>query len=118
MDEKEFWSRLEYRICDEFRGMSEGNLSEYWCDGFSSAAYLHDDVDPKIIGSVWIVKGQEQQSWKFELFMPKCFAAPANIDWSALLPPDDVTRWLAIDLQHRKIQIEPAAAVPDLKRGK
>jgi hypothetical protein len=118
MTEDEFWSRLEYRLCDEFRGMTEGGLSEYWCDGFSAAAYSHDEIEPKIIGNVWIVKGSDEQEWKFELILPKQFAAPAIIDWASVLPPDDVTRWLSVDRQRHRIKIEPATAVRDLKMGK
>jgi hypothetical protein len=31
------------------------------------------------------------------------------------MPGDNVTRWLAVDKERRFIQIEPAAAVPNLK---
>jgi hypothetical protein len=30
------------------------------------------------------------------------------------MPPDDVTRWLAVDRERQLIQIEPGVAVPDL----
>jgi hypothetical protein len=37
-----------------------------------------------------------------------------EIDWAALLPPKNVTRWMSFDERRRYIEIEPAAAVPDL----
>ena len=33
------------------------------------------------------------------MFLPKRFAAPESLDWAALLPPDCVTRWVAVDRQ-------------------
>jgi hypothetical protein len=39
------------------------------------------------------------------------------IDWSALLLPENMTRWMAFDESRRYIEIEPAVAVPDLATG-
>ncbi|GIJ34539.1 hypothetical protein [Micromonospora sediminimaris] len=33
MDEQDFWVRLEFRICAEFRGFEDRHLRWYWCDG-------------------------------------------------------------------------------------
>jgi hypothetical protein len=38
-----------------------------------------------------------------------------QIDWASLLPPSNVTRWISFDESRRTIEIEPAAARPDLE---
>jgi hypothetical protein len=114
MTESDFWSALEYRLCKEFRGMTEMRLHEYWCDGFAPASYFVSEVPPRILGYAWICKGNDQREWKFELYLPAPVASPDDIDWATLFPPDNVTRWLAVDKDRKLIQIEPSAAVPDL----
>jgi hypothetical protein len=37
-----------------------------------------------------------------------------EIEWASLLPPPNVTRWMAFDESRQYIEIEPAVAVPDL----
>jgi hypothetical protein len=116
VDEREYWSRLEYRLCAEFRGMTEGHLSEYWCDGISGETYFITGRRPRILGHAWIcLASKTMEEWQFELLLPHRVRSREHIDWAALMPADDVTRWLAVDLERRFIQIEPAAAVPDLK---
>ena len=115
MEEKEYWSALEYRLGDEFRGMTEGNLSEYWCDGIFGELYLVNEPRPRILGPVWLADRRNYGQWRFELLLPHRVRSKAHIDWEALMPADDVTRWLAVDKERRFIQIEPAAAVADLK---
>ena|SRR5688572_5410529 len=113
MNQKEYWSRLEYRLCDEFRGMSDRRFDKLWCDGFIPEVYLFHDDTPRIQGKVWIVKVQSQAEWKFQLFLPKEFDSVDAIDWDRLLPPPKVTKWLAVDWEGRLIQIDPGEAVPD-----
>lgn len=36
-----------------------------------------------------------------------------DADWDALLPPDDVTGWLSLDVDEKTLRIDPAAAYPD-----
>jgi len=115
MEEAEFWSCLEYRLCDEFRGMTQGHLSEYGCDGISAAAYFVTEQRPRILGYAWICSRKSYKEWKFELLLPHRVKSREHIDWAALLPADDMTKWLAVDLERQFIQIEPGAAVADLK---
>ena len=39
--------------------------------------------------------------------------AQGRVNWSALLPPDDVTGWLSLDLDRKAVTIDPRAAYPD-----
>jgi hypothetical protein len=116
MEEKEYWSKLEYRLCSEFRGMTQGHLSEYWCDGINGEAYFVAERRPRVLGHAWICFGSKtMEEWQFELLLPHRVDSRQDIDWAALFPADDATRWLAVDLERKFIQIEPSAAVPDLK---
>lgn len=60
MDQHDFQSRLEFRICREIFGMSEGNLSRYWCDGVMLGAFILDDPEPRLLGQAWICEGSRQ----------------------------------------------------------
>lgn len=114
MDERDYWVSLEYRLCREFAGMPERHLQYLWCDGFLPQRYLVDDSVPRITGRVWICEDRWQEDWEVTLFLPHPVASREAIEWAPLLPPETVTRWLAIDPTNKRIQIEPAAAVPDL----
>jgi hypothetical protein len=111
--EDEFWIALEFRVSGEFPGMADKQLRHFWCDGFIPEQYLLDDLMPRIVGRAWIVDDQRQENWEFTLFLNQSYALRTDIDWFALLPADNVTCWLALDLPGKRIQIEPVAAVPD-----
>jgi len=113
MTEHEFWIRLEYRVCGEFAGMADRHLRHYWCDGFSPQQYHLDAPEPRIVGQAWIGSAPQADEWEFVLFLNRPYNSRADIDWASLLPADDATRWMAVDIPGKRIQIEPAAAVPD-----
>jgi hypothetical protein len=113
LDEREYWSALEYRVTRELAGMPRKGRGALWCDGFAPAAYWLTEDPPRIEGDAWI--GYDGQDvWRFTLFLPKAVASREAIDWDALLPPDDETYWLAIDESRKIIQVDPGTAVPDL----
>jgi hypothetical protein len=113
MSESDYWLALMFRVCGEFAGMSENHLRFRWCDGFIPQEYRLDAPSPCITGRAWIVDGQEQELWEFTLFLNGPVASISEIDWRSLLPPQDVTRWIAVDVPGKRIQVEPSAAVPD-----
>ena len=113
MSEDEFWVSLEFRVCREFAGMSQNHIRGLWCDGFESRRWSLDEPRPRIVGRAWICSGPRQAEWDFTLFLPHPVASREEIDWAALLPPENVTRWLSLDFDRKLIQIEPGAAVPD-----
>ena len=114
MSEADFWVSLEYRLCREFAGMPERRLQFLWCDGLIPGQYLLDDPRPRITGKAWVCNGPRRAEWEFALLLPRPVWSREEIDWAALLPPEDVTRWMAFDEGRRYIEIEPAVAVPDL----
>jgi hypothetical protein len=114
MDEQDFWVGLEYRLCQEFEGLAERRYRYFWCDGFIPSQYLVDDARPRITGKAWICNGPAQDVWDFTLLLPQPSRSRTEIDWASLLPPKDVTRWMAFDESRRYIEIEPAIAVTDI----
>jgi hypothetical protein len=56
---------------------------------------------------------RDQERWDFTLLLGRPFGSPEAIDWPALLPPPDVTKWLTMDPSRKHLTIEPSAAVPD-----
>ncbi len=113
MDEEAFWIHLEFRVCREFAGMPDRHLRWLWCDGFTPDQYLLDGPSPRIIGQTWICNGPSQDAWSFVLHLPGEVRSRDDIHWESLLPPENVTRWLALDVAARYIEIEPRAALPD-----
>lgn len=115
MDENAYWSSLEYRVCSELDGMPRKHRGALWCDGFCPEAYLLADEPPRIVGHCFIGYSPDIDEWRFELHLPAKVRSREEIDWASLLPPDNRTCWLAIDESRRRLQIEPAVAIPDLE---
>jgi hypothetical protein len=113
MDEAYFWSSLEFRLCREFAGLRERRYQHFWCDGFAPHVYILDGPSPRITGKAWICNGSRQAKWTFTLLLPRSYHSREEIDWAALHPAKNVTRWMSIDEDRRYIEIEPAVAVPD-----
>ena|GEM_PF-855521 len=114
MDERDYWLRLEYRVCHELDGLRHTEARPYWCDGFEPRGYFVDGPNPRILGHAWMGIGPRyQERWEFTLLLDRPVRSAGEIEWSALLPPDDVTRWLTVDPGHKSLVIEPSAAVRD-----
>ncbi|HEX3316244.1 MAG TPA: hypothetical protein VHR72_15205 [Gemmataceae bacterium] len=114
MKEDEFWSNLEWRLCSEFYGMADRHYQYLWCDGIYPIQYSLEAEPAQIIGRAWICNGAKQELWDFTLFLPGPTASVDAIDWKSLIPAADRTCWIAVDRDRMRIEIEPAAAVPDL----
>jgi hypothetical protein len=113
VSETDYWLALEYRVCDEFAGMADNNLRFRWCDGFIPEQYFLNGPSPRITGRAWICNGDRQEEWTFTLFLNHALDSPQQIEWQRLLPPENATRWLGVDLSGKRIEVEPPAAVPD-----
>ncbi len=111
MGESDYWVHLEFRVCREFAGLSENHLRFLWCDGFIPEEYHLDGPSPCIKGGAWICNGPRQEQWEFTLFLNHPVGSRSEIEWPSLLPPENVTRWLAVDPAGKRIQIDPSAAV-------
>jgi hypothetical protein len=115
MSEGEYLGRLEFRLCTEFAGLPERRHRYLWCDGIDPTAYLLDEPTPRIIGIAWIGSSPNVDRWEFTLLLPPSMRSRDQIDWASLLPSDDMTQWISFDESRRTIEIEPAAAQPDLE---
>src|SRR5206468_1213448 len=113
VSEGDYWLNLEYRVSREFAGMPDNRLRFLWCDGFVPGYYILQDPVPHVMGHAWIGDGGELEDWAFTLFLAKSVDSSDQIDWSALLPGDNMTCWLAVDRARKRIQIDPLAAVPE-----
>lgn len=113
VDESDYWTALEFRVSREFAELPENHLRFLWCDGFSPERYLLDGPSPSISGRAWIGNGPNQEQWEFTLFLDRPAGSRSEVDWAALLPSENATRWLAVDPLGKRIQIEPSAAVAD-----
>jgi hypothetical protein len=113
MDESYFWQSLAFRVCREFTELPERRYRYFWCDGFAPSMYILHGPS-RIIGRCWICNGAEQAEWDFALVLPGPVGSREEIDWLALHPAENVTRWMCFDEERRYIEIEPAVAVPDL----
>jgi hypothetical protein len=114
VDESEFWDTLEFRACREMAGIAACRRHGLWCDGFIAETYSLDEDLPCIEGRAWIGKGETQEPWHFTLVLAPLAITTGSPDWAKLLPADDVTGWLSVDFDARRLVIEPAAAIPDV----
>lgn len=101
MDESDYWPRLEYRICAEFRGFADEQLQWFWCDGLVPEEYDLRPEEPSVRGRAWCgPTGQE--SWTIRLLVCPDTRSHEGINWLALLPDDELTGWLSPDLEARR----------------
>jgi hypothetical protein len=108
--EAEFWQRLEFRISHELTRAENRALRFLWCDGFVPEGFILEDPTPRIVGQAWIGDGSRQDRWEFTLFLDAATRARSQIPWSALLPPDETTGWLTVDVDARRIELSPSQA--------
>jgi len=110
--EKNFWVALEFRICAEFAGFEDKGLRSHWCDGLIPEHYDLQAEEPGVRGTAFC--GQSgQERWRFVLLIGSSANSPAEVDWSSLLPPEDVTGWLSPHRHERTLIIDPHSAYPD-----
>jgi hypothetical protein len=113
--EKEFWLRLEFRICAEIAALADDDFRGWWCDGFIRERMGLVGDRPAIIGRVWMCRGRDQFPWHFALLLRNAIENIDDVDWQSLLPPPDVTGWLSLNRLRKEAKIDLQAAYPDLK---
>jgi hypothetical protein len=112
MTESEFWTRLEMRVCREFEGLQQKEFCALWCDGFRAATFFPHEMGSRIVGRAWIGK-DGQGEWEFELIVRRAIEAWEEVNWDELLPGEDVTGWMSVNLERKLMKIDPSAAYPD-----
>lgn len=112
MKESDFWSQLEYRVCHELDGLDECRERGLWCDGFIPEKYVLDEPSPHISGRVWIGIGTlNQQEWGFTLFLGKPADGSDKINWPELLPLNNLTQWIEVNIESKRLELDPGAGV-------
>lgn len=117
---QEYFDALESRVCGELAGMRDITLRGVWCDGFLPDPEVQiSRRHRRIAGKVWIgFGGSRQELWGFHLLLGGMVKDPQQIDWPALLPPDEVTGWLSMYFESKLMTLRPYAAYPDLEPTK
>lgn len=110
MTETEFWDQLESRVTRELSDLDSPQLNRLWCDGFTATIYRLDAEQPFISGRTLICKGSKQESWEFILLLPESFSSIETIRWDSILPPQEMSRWVTLDLRNRTVRIDPSSA--------
>ncbi len=110
MTEQQFWEKLEMRVRREFAGLKDNQLCRLTCDGFSARTFFPHEDGTRIVGQVWTLCGGE---WDFELIVRRRIEAWEDVRWDELLPADDMTGWMSVDLERKVLKIDSAAAYPD-----
>ncbi len=104
MTEDDFWSNLEFRICRELRGMEDRALSDMWCDGLGGYFIRPQKRANHIEGTIWICK-DGQTEMRFTMTLPNGVSTIKEINWNDLLPTEEMTDWLAIDVKNKHVTI-------------
>jgi len=114
MDAREFWKRLEFRICSEMWGLrgEDRHLRGMWCDGLTPDEYDLTGEEPQIRGVAYFgYTGQE--IWHFMLIVKKGIESSDHIDWAALLPDEGLTGWLTPDPETKTLRVDPLSGYGD-----
>ena len=114
--DREYFIALEYRVCRELAGMRDKQLRTVWCDGLLPDPQIEiSRRHRRVTGKVWIgFGGSHQELWDFHLLLGPIVKDRQQIDWSALLPPDEVTGWLSMDFEKKLMTLRPYAIYPDI----
>ena len=111
MTENEFWRALEWRICRELKGMNDSILRHMWCDGIRGDIVRPEVAPAYMSGSIWI--GTDgQTAMQFTMALPDNIASKDGIVWSTLMPTEDMTAWLSVDLKRKLVAIDLSKAEP------
>ena len=113
LTELDYFGHLEMRVSRELASMRQRELQSLWCDGFIVEAFETVGERCRAIGQVWMAFGQERQElWSFVVYLGA--ARPRDeIDWAAVLPPEEVTGWLSLDFETKFMKVNPFVAHPD-----
>jgi len=103
--EGEFWGRMEMRVCRELCGMDDPVLRHMWCDGIQGGVVRPQAGRAYLGGTIWIGR-DGQTEMQFEMALPETISIERDINWKDLLPSEDLTGWLAVDLQRKRVTID------------
>ncbi|MEQ1672965.1 MAG: hypothetical protein ABL893_19105 [Hyphomicrobium sp.] len=105
MTEDEFWRKLEWRICLELSETNDKIFRWIWCDGIRGNLVRPPSGQPYLAGSIWI-GSDGQTEMQFTMQLPREISIDGPTPWSALLPAENLTGWLFVDLQKKIVAID------------
>ena len=107
MEETDFWPALEYRVTREMEGSDLCAARGLWCDGFLPEAREATAEGALVRGRAWVgLDGDKQEPWPFLLWLPDRYRSTPPEDWSVLVPAEDATGWLAVDIDGARLEID------------
>ena len=109
MTEDGFWPALERRICRELKGMNDSILRHMWCDGIRGDIVRPEAGPAYMYGTIWIGK-DGQTAMQFTMALLDNIASQDGIVWSTLMPPEDMTAWLSVDVKRKLVAIDLSKA--------
>ena len=73
MNDREFWSRLEYDTCRWLENADDRNLRHFWIDGFSPDTVINTQRGLQVGGVAWVgeCKGTKQHAYRFVASVPQ-----------------------------------------------
>jgi hypothetical protein len=113
--ETEYFGNLEFRISRELAGMSDPKMRRAWCDGFMpDRKFVATDKGCHIAGQVWMTDSVGSQSlWNFVVLLGPVVVPREEVEWSQVLPAENMTGWLSMDFENKFMKIKPRGAYPD-----
>jgi hypothetical protein len=109
LEDKEFWSALEFVLSAWFRSCGDRSLGGIWCDGISPSRASDTKHGIAVFGHAWIGEGsRKQHEFAFSASIPQRLLARRR--------HDVVLKDVEFDLERKKLSftVEPAFGVPDL----
>ena len=112
MDECDFFTFLEYRLCDELPLLQRKEILGLWCDGLSPERDEILNGRCTIHGEAWMggIPGKPRQAsvqerWRFCAVLPQGVMRSPELDWRAFCPPMDARGWLEVEPDERTLTI-------------
>ena len=105
-------------MVNEISASGRPDITGYRFERLAIDHYLLDQSPPRIEGSVWFLEGGQVRRgqrgnsghYQFSLLareQPDA-ATPADLQFEALLPQEGYTGWLAIDVDNKRIEVDPS----------
>ena len=112
MVESEFFTFLEYRVCDELPRLYRKEILGLWCDGLSPGRDEILNGRCTIHGEAWMggIPGKprnatHQEPWRFSAALPQGVVRSSVLDWQPFRPPIDASGWLEVEPDERTLTI-------------
>jgi hypothetical protein len=71
MEDRDFWSRLEYEVSAWMRNSEEKALQYSWVDGFMPERITNTQRGADVEGTVWVADESRQDAYRFLVSLPQ-----------------------------------------------